>query len=237
MPTLLLRTHGLQSWGTRARWNLRDTERGPTKSGVLGMVARCLGLDRSEPVDRLMKLQMGYRADRPGVPVTDFQTARDVETAESTEVKAKTKNIISWRDALADASFLIGLAGEDELLAEIEAALRRPVWAPFLGRKNHPPALPLFVPGGGVRDGTVGDALRAEPLFVWRPDTGGPRLVRAELEAAGPGPGVVQRNDGLAPGTTWETRRYQPRWVLTDHWLLDGQVVPALGLASKSEAA
>jgi CRISPR system Cascade subunit CasD len=237
MTTLLLRTHGLQSWGTRSHWNLRDTERTPTKSGVLGMIARCLGLDRSAPVDRLMALRMGCRADRPGLPVTDFQTAQDVETAESTPTKRRTKNVISWRDALADASFLVGLEGEVELLVDIETALRQPVWAPYLGRKNHPPALPLFLPGGGLREIDLVQALSTEPLYVWRPDTSGPRLVRAEIEVPGPEDGATQRNDALAPGATWATRHYQPRWVRTEQWRLEGEGTASLGLNLRTAAA
>ncbi|MDW8358926.1 CRISPR-associated protein Cas5, partial [Thermus sp.] len=40
MPTLLLRLQGpMQAWGTRSRFDQRDTWPYPTKSGVLGLLA------------------------------------------------------------------------------------------------------------------------------------------------------------------------------------------------------
>src|SRR5205814_6367260 len=39
-----LRLEGpLQSWGSRARWDVRDTEPEPTKSGVIGLLGCALG--------------------------------------------------------------------------------------------------------------------------------------------------------------------------------------------------
>ncbi len=43
-PFLALPLEGpLQSWGERARWTIRDTGTEPTKSGVVGLLAACLG--------------------------------------------------------------------------------------------------------------------------------------------------------------------------------------------------
>jgi CRISPR system Cascade subunit CasD len=47
--TLFLRLEGpLQSWGERARWDVRDTAPEPTKSGVIGLLACALGLSADE---------------------------------------------------------------------------------------------------------------------------------------------------------------------------------------------
>lgn len=49
MATLLLQLVApMQSWGSRSRFDDRDTEREPTKSGVLGLVASALGRPRAE---------------------------------------------------------------------------------------------------------------------------------------------------------------------------------------------
>ena len=59
MATVLLRLIGpMQSWGTTSRFDERDTGKEPTKSGVLGLVAAALGIDREnwhdlEPLCRL----------------------------------------------------------------------------------------------------------------------------------------------------------------------------------------
>lgn len=71
MPTLLLRLVGpMQSWGTTSRFDQRDTGKEPSKSGVIGLLAAALGIDRENWIDLepLTLLSMGARHDRPGVP-------------------------------------------------------------------------------------------------------------------------------------------------------------------------
>ncbi|MGW9349841.1 type I-E CRISPR-associated protein Cas5/CasD [Nocardiopsis flavescens] len=75
LHVLLVRLAGpLQSWGLKGRFNRRDTHRRPTKSGVVGLCAAALGLDREEPLGELADVRFGVRADRPGTPVRDYHT-------------------------------------------------------------------------------------------------------------------------------------------------------------------
>ena len=54
MATLLLRLAApLQSWGADSKFEVRKTEREPTKSGVLGLLAAALGLRRDDEESRL----------------------------------------------------------------------------------------------------------------------------------------------------------------------------------------
>ncbi|GAA2344992.1 type I-E CRISPR-associated protein Cas5/CasD [Streptomyces kunmingensis] len=73
---LLVRLAGpLQSWGTGSHFGVRrDTHTRPTKSGVIGLCAAALGLDRSEKLGELARIRFGVRADRPGTPVLDYHT-------------------------------------------------------------------------------------------------------------------------------------------------------------------
>ena len=65
--TLLIRLAGpMQSWGTQGRFDVRDTEREPSKSGVVGLLCAALGRDRSEPLDDLASLRMGVRVGPGG---------------------------------------------------------------------------------------------------------------------------------------------------------------------------
>ncbi len=145
MATLLLRLAGpLQSWGTRSRFSDRDTERFPSKSGVVGLLCAALGRPRSEPVDDLARLRMAARADLPGRLETDYHVTQDVPTADG----SGRRTLPSYRHYLADAVFLIGLEGDDTLLAEVDQHLCRPVWPLFLGRKACPPSPPVWIPGG-----------------------------------------------------------------------------------------
>lgn len=62
----------LQSWGVLSRFSRRDTRSRPTKSGVVGLCAAALGLDRTDDLGELAKIRFGVRADHPGTPVRDY---------------------------------------------------------------------------------------------------------------------------------------------------------------------
>lgn len=130
----------LQSWGSRSRFQERDTEREPTKSGVIGLICAALGRDRKEPLDQFFTLRMGVRIDREGTVKEDFQTAQDVIKADG----SKPDTQISSRAYLEDAAFLVGLEGDRYLLKTIADHLKKPVWPTFLGRKAFVPSLPLL---------------------------------------------------------------------------------------------
>lgn len=144
--TLRMRAVGpQQAWGTRSRFDLRDTELAPTKSGVVGMVAAALGLTRNVNVTHLAGLRMGVRVDRPGARMTDYHTALDVV---DTTGRVSKDAVVSVRSYLSDAAFLIGLEGADnELLKDIQGALVNPRWPLALGRRSFPPGLPVAFSG------------------------------------------------------------------------------------------
>ena len=117
MATLLLRLAApLQSWGSDSKFETRKTDREPTKSGVVGLLAAALGLrrDDTEGLARLNGLRFAVRADQEGSLLVDFHTAKSRDTS-----------YVTYRHYLQDAVFLAGLESEDEaLLRELEAALR-----------------------------------------------------------------------------------------------------------------
>lgn len=153
MTTLLLRLAGpLQAWGDSSRFNVRATRREPTKSGIVGMLAAATGRRRTDPIEDLANLRFGCRVDQRGRIVRDFQTEIDWRTDKS---KALTD-----RHYLADARFLVGVEGEDSLLAGLAEALEAPVFPVYLGRRSCPPSGRIVV---GCRDGDVETVLREEP--------------------------------------------------------------------------
>jgi CRISPR system Cascade subunit CasD len=152
MNTLLLRLAApLQSWGVDAKYeNRRGTERLPTKSGVIGLVASALGRCRNENIDDLQALYFGVRVDREGEMLRDYHTAKSDKDA-----------YVTNRYYLMDAVFLAGLEGDSKLLEEIDYALKHPVFPLFLGRRSCPPEGKLSL---GIRkDISLLDALQNEP--------------------------------------------------------------------------
>lgn len=152
MPTLLLRLAGpMQSWGTTSRFDARDTGKEPSKSGVVGLLAAALGIDRelwNDELQALAALTMGVRHDRPGVLKRDYQTAQRIISADRSKVH---ETAVTTRDYLADATFLVGLEGPDRgLLERAHAALQNPVWPLALGRKSYVPAESIWLEDGAV---------------------------------------------------------------------------------------
>jgi CRISPR system Cascade subunit CasD len=163
---LLLRLEGpLQSWGARARWDVRDTALEPTKSGIIGLLGCALGLPRGDALLLQLDkdLRFGVRTEHPGRVITDYQTitdflptaagdwkGRDSRTRSPADMRAagaKPATIISPRDYLEDAAFLVALearAGGEELLQRAADALQAPRWPLFLGRKSCVPTRPIF---------------------------------------------------------------------------------------------
>ena len=136
----------LQSWGTRSRFTNRDTEREPTKSGIIGLVCAALGRSRDSELNDLTGLRFGVRIDAPGRIERDFQTAGNVPNTEG----KNPRTVISDRYYLADATFLVALDGDQELLESIDDALWSPTWPLFLGRKSYVPTPPLSLGVSGV---------------------------------------------------------------------------------------
>ena len=150
MSTLLLRLAApLQAWGTDSKFEVRRTNREPSKSGVIGLLAAALGLRRDADLSELSALRFGVRVDRNGEVIKDFHMA-----------KAEKTSYLTYRYYLSDAIFLVGLESEDRsFLEQIERALRNPCFPLFLGRRSCPPTLPLVL---GIREDALETALRGE---------------------------------------------------------------------------
>jgi CRISPR system Cascade subunit CasD len=210
MPTLLLRLAGpMQSWGTTSRFDERDSQLEPSKSGVLGLICAALGRDRAEPVDDLARLKMGVRVDREGLLMRDYQTATGVMTAAGKADLGRT--VISPRYYLADAAFLVGLEGNDrDLLRRVHAALRSPIWPLALGRKSFPPGEPLWIEKG-IRDEGVYDALRNWPRIANPRNEHRDEPLRLVLEHESEG--AVRLDQPVGP---FAERRFGPRYVASE---------------------
>ena len=155
MSTLLLRFAGpLQAWGADSRFDVRRTNRKPTKSGVIGLIASALGLRRDAPLDELNRLYFGVRVDREGVLLRDLHTVR----------KDKNTSYMTTRYYLSDAVFLIGLHSDDEaLMQRLEHAVRNPAHPLFLGRRSCPPEGRVCL---GLRQMPLEEALKSEPSLI-----------------------------------------------------------------------
>lgn len=148
MATLLLRLSApMQAWGTQSNFTNRDTGREPSKSGVIGLLCAALGRPRTDSIHDLAGLKMGVRIDQEGIVRRDYHTA-GMGGVYKVSGGVKKSLIPSDRYYLADAKFLVGLEGDEALLADLQAALQSPAWFLFLGRKAFIPAERIWLPDG-----------------------------------------------------------------------------------------
>ncbi|MBI5016891.1 MAG: type I-E CRISPR-associated protein Cas5/CasD [Deltaproteobacteria bacterium] len=220
MPTLLLRLAGpMQSWGTSSRFDQRDTGKEPSKSGVVGLLAAALGIDRENWTDLepLTRLAMGVRHDRPGIPRRDYQTAGCAATdtiIRADGSQAKDGGVVSERFYLSDAVFLVGLEGQDgALLRRANDKLRNPTWPLALGRKSYVPSEPIWL------DEVQGAPLR-EVLARWpwiaspRRGETPPEKLLVSLDSKD-GSGVLRMDQLLS---SFAERRFGARFVRSE-WI------------------
>ena len=179
MATLLLRLAApLQAWGADSKFETRKTNREPTKSGVIGLLAAALGLrrDESEGLARLTGLRFGVRVEREGQLLVDYHTAKTQDEKNS---------YVTYRHYLQDAVFLAGLESEDTaLLLQLQDALQHPAFPLYLGRRSCPPALPLCLGLGSLQE-----VLQTEPPLC--PG----KLCRMVLDADPQEPGAAVQRD------------------------------------------
>ncbi|HQD55040.1 MAG TPA: type I-E CRISPR-associated protein Cas5/CasD [Candidatus Competibacteraceae bacterium] len=158
---LILRLDGpMQAWGTHTYEDFRPSNNFPTRSGLLGLIGACLGLDRrnyqtSEQLSQ--SLEFTVRVDRHVsrlgeeklrdkniLKLLDFHTVCDARKVDGSQNKYP---IVSHREYLYDAVFTVAVMEKPNAsysFNRIIEALRRPLYTPVLGRRSCPLARPLL---------------------------------------------------------------------------------------------
>ena len=195
---LLLNMYGpLQSYGIYSRHLIRYTDRMPTKSAVVGMLCAALGInsrtERFSPIKLLdlINLKMAIRLDRPGTLLTDFHTIQDValvgtpqNKCDSIKKSTHQQVVVTKRQYIQDAQFLVALQGPKEVLTAVVSALDNPKWFLSLGRKSCPVPPDMVV--GLYEDDDICSFLASQPWQRW----GRGEKVPSQLEI------VVESNRG-----------------------------------------
>jgi len=158
---LILRLDGpMQAWGTHTFEDFRPSNLFPTRSGLLGLLGACLGIDRRDlagleqlaasveftvRVDRsALRPELDKPAPKAAVKLPDFHT---VLAARKVDGSANKNPVVTRREYLFDAAFTVAVgekSGASVSLETIAHALRRPYFTPVLGRRACPIARPLL---------------------------------------------------------------------------------------------
>jgi CRISPR-associated protein Cas5/CasD subtype I-E len=219
----------MQAWGRRSRFELRDAGTEPSKSGVIGLIGQALGVAREDDakIKQLGRCRMGVRADREGRSVVDFHTVGGGGD-EDRQVFGTAAAVLTQREYLADASFLIALGYDDHALAEeIREALANPQGLLYLGRKACPVSPHLWQ---GIVDADPETALRTA---FWPSPDRPEEPVRLVLECPyGEGEPRQDQPVSFRPNDRIHLRR----WVMT-HWIRPEDLVLREEAASTPEKA
>jgi CRISPR system Cascade subunit CasD len=206
MPSfLILKLDGpMQAWGDHTFEDFRPSRDFPTRSGLLGMLAACLGIERedAEAQARLAgSVDFAVRVDgskfglesgatplsRRAIKLKDYHTVLEARRANRPPKPRET--IQTWREYLHNAHFTVAV-GQRELAAytleTIAGHLRKPVYTPSLGRRSCPLARPLL----DSENALVSAASSIEALGI-APPVGG--MIYAEI-CSGDGKPMIVRD-------------------------------------------
>ena len=157
MRTLLLKFSGpLQSWGTSSHFETRHTDYYPSKSAVIGMIAAAFGYRRNDKhaseIKELNTLDFAVRIDQKGNLHSDYHIAQKYKPTGDF-----ARSYVTQRYYMEDAIYLVGLgSSSDNLIENIEKALRSPYFSLSLGRRALIPCADLII---GSTANSVIDAL------------------------------------------------------------------------------
>ena len=137
----------------------------PARSAVLGLIGACLGIERTD-AEAQAALAEGYGVAllcrAPGRLLADYHTAQVPPTRRGRRFATRAEEldapdlatVLTRRDYRLSAWHLGAVtarSGARWALADLAAAMERPVFTPYLGRKSCPLGLPL---GPVVADAT-----------------------------------------------------------------------------------
>ena len=194
---LIVRLDGpMQAWGTHTFEDFRPSNLFPTRSGLLGLLGACLGIERNNHagleqlaasveftvrVDRaVLRMDTEKPTNKVAVKLHDYHTVREARRANRQPKQGET--IQSWREYLFDAAFTVAIGAKTNApvtLAAVEKALLRPYYTPVLGRRSCPITRPLL-------DGASVEASDAKAALATALPVGG--LIYAEGDAVSPQP-------------------------------------------------
>jgi CRISPR system Cascade subunit CasD len=149
---LILKLQGvMQAWGEHSFEGLRPSTNFPTRSAMVGLLAACLGIDRNDRqqqqalTDSILYAVRQDDTDHQVIKMTDYHTVKD---AREDYIGLKSHNtIVTQREYLLDALFTVAVWSADNAvytLDQLQEALCKPHYTPFLGRRCCPITRPLY---------------------------------------------------------------------------------------------
>jgi len=156
---LVFQLHGsIVSWGKPGGDEQRPSFRAPSKSALLGLIAACSGIKRSDQEGQA-ELNKGLRfavaVESIGEEIKDYHTALPPEkertflVTRKEEIEWGTGNAVLTKrayrvDSLSTACFWKTDRSSGLSLEDLKEDLLQPHFCPYLGRKSCSPSLPFY---------------------------------------------------------------------------------------------
>lgn len=192
----------LQAWGSSSRFQRRETELYPTKSGIVGLIAAAMGIDKHaedeaellKPIAAMSLSIYATESDSAGrlQRLSDYHTVgggydnkdpvQKLRITRKASGGASANAVITNRVYLTDARFVAVLEGESCIVKRCADALKNPVWGVWFGRKCCIPATPLLPTIGDTKQQACDDLLAELKLKF-----GGVELRQGQSEDEGDG--------------------------------------------------
>ena len=148
----------MQSWGYNSEYTYRNSGLFPTKSAVLGLCCAAKGLNRGSQEEReFLKTIVDCSMTAIALPRTrtagekswpiNVRRIDDFHTVEKTKTAAGKLNlnaVLTYRQYLCDADFLVLLEVDTDIANDLKNKLSNPDWGIWLGRKSCIPSAPVF---------------------------------------------------------------------------------------------
>lgn len=151
----------MQSWGQIGRKSYKPTAQYPSKSGVAGIIANASNIARNDEISigKIASMEMCIFALSFGTQATDYQTIgcgtdrrQDIPLTTTASILStkrgkligKQKQIVTYRNYLADADFIVICEGKSDSIDKYSEALKYPFRPLFLGRKSYLPSRPIL---------------------------------------------------------------------------------------------
>ncbi|MDO5603771.1 MAG: type I-E CRISPR-associated protein Cas5/CasD [Paracoccus sp. (in: a-proteobacteria)] len=206
-------TAALGAMGEFAGHERRGSLIWPGRSALIGMFGAALGLRRGDDFSALDGLKMAVAIFDAGAVLRDYHTVQTVPSAAARapqsrpaalrDAAGRLNTTITLRDYRAAPLYGVAVWGGD--LAPLAAALRRPVFTLYLGRKSCPLAAPLN-PQIVTADSAEA-ALTTLHLPEWRADARAAIMASDELTGAAR---IETRHDIATDRSKWH---FAPRKV------------------------
>ena len=130
----------IAAYSTAPRLQHRLTDDRPSRTAILGLLRCAMGIPRDVPSPDLDALTITVQDASYAERSRDFHTIRNAITYDG----SPGRNAITTRHYLTESCATVNIQGPAPILNRIQAALAKPYWQLYLGRRSCVPDRPVL---------------------------------------------------------------------------------------------